>query len=169
MNDIVIEPFSPVHGNEQVFDLIVPIQQQEFGIDITANQQPDLADISQFYQQGKGNFWVALDHGKVVGSISLKDIGDADVALRKMFVQEAYRGKEKGVAKKLLEKALNWCEEKKVRTVYLGTTPFFKAAHRFYEKSGFAEIAKESLPKSFPLMHVDTRFYKIDFEEKAKC
>jgi hypothetical protein len=35
-----------------------------------------------------------------------------------------------------------------------------KAAHRFYEKNGFVEIAKEQLPESFPLMRVDNRFFK---------
>ncbi len=37
-----------------VVQLILPIQNEEFGIAITAAQQPDLSDISHFYQQGRG-------------------------------------------------------------------------------------------------------------------
>jgi N-acetylglutamate synthase-like GNAT family acetyltransferase len=52
-----------------------------------------------------------------------------------------------------------WCQERSVREVYLGTTSKFLAAHRFYEKNGFREIEKKSLPGNFPLMAVDTKFY----------
>jgi RimJ/RimL family protein N-acetyltransferase len=47
-----------------------------------------------------------------------------------------------------------------VTEIYLGTTAEFLAAHRFYEKNGFKEIAKSQLPPAFPIMAVDTKFYK---------
>ena len=40
----------------QIVDLIVNIQRNEFQIPITAEQQPDLNDIPGFYQTGAGNF-----------------------------------------------------------------------------------------------------------------
>jgi hypothetical protein len=46
-----------------------------------------------------------------------------------------------------------------VRELYLGTTAKYLAAHRFYEKNGFREIARTALPESFPVMAVDTKFY----------
>lgn len=69
--------------------VIVPIQQEEFGISITCEEQPDLTDIENFYQEGKGGFWVALDGDDIVGTIGLKDIGNSEGALRKMFVRPA--------------------------------------------------------------------------------
>ena len=36
-----------------------------------------------------------------------------------------------------------------------------QAAHRFYEKHGFSRIPKSRLPPSFPVMEVDTRFYRL--------
>lgn len=157
-----IVPFTP-ERTQGVFDLIVPIQQNEFGIDITAEQQPDLADIGGFYQQGLGNFWVALnDAHEVVGSVSLKDIGNNDVALRKMFVRADCRGGALGVSKALLQTALDWAQTRGVQAIYLGTTPFFVAAHRFYEKNGFVKIEEQALPSSFPIMHVDKIFYRYD-------
>lgn len=144
---------------KQVISLISEIQQKEFEINITPDQQPDLNEISNFYQKGNGNFWIALDKNMVVGTIALLDIGNNEVALRKMFVHTDYRGKE--VAKKLLEALLEWAREKYIKTIYLGTTPAYLAAHRFYEKNGFLEIQKEELPKNFPIMEVDKKFYKF--------
>ncbi|MGE5678674.1 MAG: GNAT family N-acetyltransferase, partial [Pseudomonadota bacterium] len=60
---------------EDVINLILSIQQGEFGIPITREDQPDLSNIPGFYQPGKGNFWIALWDGQVVGTIALIDIG----------------------------------------------------------------------------------------------
>ena len=162
-NIIRIEPFSDIHATA-VVDLIVGIQQKEFDLSITASDQPDLANIPEFYQNGCGNFWVALFREQVIGTISLLDIGNHQAALRKMFVHGGFRGKSWGTAAKLLETLLAWAGQKHIRQVFLGTTQKFLAAHRFYEKNGFEEILKTGLPASFPIMKVDTRFYRYPFE-----
>ena len=154
-----IRPFVPQDA-QGVAAVILPIQQHEFGIPITLEAQPDLADIAGFYQRGNGNFWVAEVDARVVGTIGLLDIGNREVALRKMFVDAVFRGGAHGVAQRLLEHAIGWCGERSVQDVFLGTTAAFRAAHRFYEKNGFAEIARSSLPAAFPVMHVDTKFYR---------
>lgn len=144
-----------------IIDVILPIQRQEFGLPITAEDQPDLQSISDFYVQGKGNFWVAEAGGAIVGTIALKDIGNRLAALRKMFVAKAYRG-QTGVAQLLLERLLADAKAAGVVEIFLGTTAAFLAAHRFYEKNGFGEIAKSDLPASFPLMTVDSKFYRLN-------
>ncbi len=143
-----------------VVDLILNIQQNEFCLPITAEDQPDLADIPGFYQKGCGNFWVAVQENRVVGTIALLDIGNRQAALRKMFVHEGYRGQATGTAKKLLNSLLLWGQKKNIQTIYLGTTSKFLAAHRFYEKNGFMEITRDGLPHTFPIMKVDTKFYR---------
>ncbi len=158
---IHIKPFSG-DCQEQVINLIVSIQQKEFEIPITADDQPDLRDIPNYYQKDRGNFWVALYNGKVVGTISLLDIGNGQAALRKMFAHRNYRGPEIGAAHKLLETLLEWAKSNEIRQIYLGTTPKFLAAHRFYKKNGFTGIPKEHLPKTFPIMEVDTKFFKYE-------
>jgi N-acetylglutamate synthase-like GNAT family acetyltransferase len=64
------------------------------------------------------------------------------------------------VAENLLKVLIKWCKSKDVKEIFLGTTSKFLAAHRFYEKNGFSEIQKSDLPNSFPVMVVDTKFYK---------
>ena len=161
---IRLMPFQPQHA-AAAGQLIVSIQRQEFGFDIDLEHQPDLSAIPAYYQQGAGNFWVAMDEDKIVGTIALKDMGHNDVALRKMFVAADYRGTAWGVAVKLLHGALDWAKRHAVHSVFLGTTDKFHAAHRFYEKHGFALIDKVQLPASFPFMPVDTRFYRLDLKQ----
>ncbi|MBB3539981.1 MULTISPECIES: GNAT family N-acetyltransferase [unclassified Rhizobium] len=159
MSEIEIRPFA-AGDIDGVFSVILPIQREEFGFSITADDQPDLAVISDFYQSGKGQFWVAARSGKIVGTIGLKDIGNSQAALRKMFVSAGVRGREHGVAARLLAELIAHAEAQQVKDIFLGTTDKFLAAHRFYEKNGFIEISKGELPRSFPLMGLDTKFYR---------
>jgi N-acetylglutamate synthase-like GNAT family acetyltransferase len=143
-----------------VLELILSIQREEFGFDMSEQGQPDLSDIPNFYQSGAGGFWVALADNEVVGTIALRDIGNNQGALRKMFVKATHRGSKHGVASALLEQLVRSAEGKGIRELYLGTTEKFLAAHRFYEKNGFGRVGLESLPEAFPRMSLDTRFYR---------
>lgn len=146
-----------------IINLILPIQTEEFSIPITAEEQPDLKNIYSFYCKGNGNFWVAVEDEQIVGTVALIDIGNKQVALRKMFVKKEFRGKEFAVAQQLMNVVFNWCKEKTVSTILLGTIEPFKAAQRFYEKNGFENVNVEDLPQTFPRMAVDNMFYQYTF------
>ena len=145
---------------EALLALILGIQRGEFGLPISREDQPDLLDVAGFYRRGNGEFWVADGGGgSIAGSVALIDIGDGRMALRKMFVAPAQRGD--GLAARLLDVALVHARAHDAREVLLGTTDAFRAAHRFYEKHGFARIDRDALPAAFPVMAVDTRFYRL--------
>lgn len=145
---------------KQIFDLILNIQRNEYNIAITRDQQPDLNSITEFYQNGNGNFWIAVNNKEeVIGTIGLKDIGNNYLALQKMFIKDNYRGKEKKVSLTLLNTAKEWAKNNHIDKIFLGTTDKFLAAHRFYEKNSFNKIQQEELPESFPVMKVDSVFY----------
>ena len=160
MREVIIEPYNDLHKNE-VAELILNIQNAEFGIPITLELQPDLNAISEFYQTNNGNFWIAKIDDEIIGTISLLDIGNRQGALRKMFVRKDHRGKEFGVGQKLLTTLLNWSRHRRITEIFLGTTEKFIAAQRFYEKNGFKEIQKHELPQAFPVMEVDIKFYRL--------
>lgn len=141
-------------------NLILPIQNDEFGLPTSWEEQPDLHDIEGYYCQGRGNFWVAVAGDQVIGSISLVELADDNAALRKMFVAADYRGPEHGVAANLLSTLVERATASGLARIYLGTTSAFKAAHRFYEKHGFDLVDRDSLPSDFSFMKVDTRFYQ---------
>jgi N-acetylglutamate synthase-like GNAT family acetyltransferase len=147
VSPIKIIPYVSAY-QDQIIRLMFNVQ-SEFNLPMIINDQPDLQEISKFYQTGCGNFWLALADDHVIGTIALIDMDNRQATLRKMFVDKDHRGSEKGVAKSLLNTLLTWCEQKNVSEVYLGTRSIFLAAHKFYEKNGFIEIPKTDLPKSF--------------------
>lgn len=148
---------------EQIVSLILPIQQEEFGVAITLDDQPDLQNINNFYQKGLGNFFVALHGDNVIGTIALLDIGNNQGAMRKFFVHPNFRGSDKGTSGLLLSHLFKWCKEQHLSDLYLGTTLQFIAAQKFYLKNGFSEIVTSELPPNFPIMAVDKKFYHIQF------
>lgn len=164
MTSGVVRPFAAGDA-AAVLALILSIQRREFGLAITAADQPDLADVPGFYQTGAGQFWVAERKSALVGTIGLRDIGPQEngrraLALRKMFVGPEARGAV-GVAGPLLATAIGHARARDVAEIWLGTTDRFQAAHRFYEKHGFDRVGPEALPDAFPRMAVDTVFYRL--------
>ena len=151
--------------SKKIIDLILYIQQVEFNLPITISSQTDLLDIPGTYQKGDGNFWLALSDQEVVGTVGLMDIGGQMGALRKMFVDKNYRGKGYRVAQRLMEELWRWAAQKKMHTIYLGTVENLIAAHHFYEKNGFERIDRSSLPPQFPVLEIDTRFYKYELTQ----
>ncbi|HVU54435.1 MAG TPA: GNAT family N-acetyltransferase [Puia sp.] len=157
---MVIIPYDDAY-KEELARLVLDIQQNEFGIPITLEEQPDLLDIPGFFLRDGGNFWLALVDGRVAGCIALKNIGKGRAALRKMFVDARYRGRQYGIGQGLLDRLLSWAGEKNYKEILLGTTDKFLAAHRFYERNGFQHIPKDSLPQEFPVASVDSIFYRL--------
>jgi N-acetylglutamate synthase-like GNAT family acetyltransferase len=147
---------------DPVRDLVLSIQRREFGMDITAEDQPDLLDVPTFFRHGAGNFWVAIEDGVLAGTIGLVDIGNAQGALRKMFVKKDSRGPEKQVATQLLHALVDWARGQGLSEIYLGTAERFQSAQRFYLRQGFVEIRQDALPAAFPVMKVDSRFFRLD-------
>lgn len=159
---ITIQPYHDAHRS-QLIELILPIQQIEFNVPITLADQPDLQDAGSFFENyptGKGRFWVALADEKVVGSIGLLNIGNGQACLRKMFVHHDFRGKTHNLAQNLLEECEKWAITQGLHEIFLGTREDLYAARRFYERNDFILVEKADLPQNFPLMTVDSHFYK---------
>lgn len=126
--------------SKEIIDLVLTIQQKEFNVPITIEDQPDLIQIEDFYFANGGSFWGAFINGELIGTIALIKFDEKKAAIRKMFVKKEFRGKEHGIA------------------VYLGTVSILQAALRFYERNHFEIIEKKSLPSKFPLMSADNVF-----------
>lgn len=152
---VVIKEYEDIY-QKQVIDLILDIQKTE-GIEIGIEAQRDLENICEFYQSGKGNFWVALDEDMVVGTIALIGLDDKFGAIRKMFVDKSYRGT--GLSALLMTTLIEHAKAGELQEIYLGTISIYQAAQRFYLKHGFTQIEKQELPEVFPIMPVDNVFF----------
>lgn len=165
MSDITYRPYTK-SDEDAVIAHVLSIQQGEFAVPVTAEDQPDLRAVAEVYQSGNGGFWVAemaSSQGcRIVGTIGLIGFGTSESALRKMFVAAEARGRELGVAAGLLAILIEHARAAGIRGITLGTIERLHAARRFYEKNGFALIAPEDLPQGFPRMAVDTHFYRLE-------
>lgn len=166
MTMIIIQSFEN-QDTDPIINLILNIQQNEFQVPITINEQQDLLNIRNFYQHGKGNFWVAKYGEGVVGTIALIDCGENIGTIRKMFVKKEFRGKEFGIAQRLLDILENHACENNIKNLYLGTIERLQAAIRFYERNGFTLIEKQNLPSVFPIMAVDTHFFEKEIYKSS--
>lgn len=144
--------------SKEIIDLVLNIQQKEFNVPITIEDQPDLMQIEDFYFANGGSFWGAFIDGELVGTIALVKFVEKAAAIRKMFVKKEFRGKEYGIAQNLLEILIAYCHKNGIDEVYLGTVSILEAALRFYERNHFIRIEKEQLPSKFPLMTADNVF-----------
>jgi len=144
--------------SKEIIDLVLNIQQKEYNVPITIEDQPDLMQIEDFYFANGGSFWGAFIDGELVGTIALVKFDEKAAAIRKMFVKKEFRGKEYGIAQKLLETLIAYCQKNGIDEVYLGTVSILEAALRFYERNYFIRIEKEQLPSKFPLMTADNVF-----------
>ncbi|QNL50508.1 GNAT family N-acetyltransferase [Olivibacter sp. SDN3] len=147
---------------DQIINLILPIQQIEHHIAVDIQDQPDLLAIEHYYHHAGGCFWGIKHNCEIIATIALIKLpSDQGGVIRKMFVKKEYRGKELGLAQMLLAHLINYAQEIKLKTLYLGTVHTLRAAIRFYERNHFVQINKNNLPSNFPIMEVDDVFYSL--------
>lgn len=155
--NIQILPFQSYYA-KQIQDLILHIQNNEFAVGISLEEQPDLLDIYASYIKPGGNFFIATYQDQVIGTIGLLKISDSDFVIRKMFVKQEFRGAPYKVAQQLIDFLLQSLQKNKCK-IYLGTIDKYQAAIRFYSKNGFNLIEPKDLPGHFPRMKVDNVFF----------
>lgn len=97
----------------------------------------DVMQIEDYYIKNGGNFWIAVDKEKIVGTIALEKRQKKGI-LKRFYVDENYQ--HFGVGNDLycmLEKYVK--EETDIQVLYLACGKVLKAAHRFYSKHGFQQ------------------------------
>jgi len=160
LDQTAIRSRRPDH-DARILDLILRIQRDEFGLAITAADQPDLLDIDAAYLANGGAFWVAeTDADRIVGTIAAMPVDANTAVIRKMFVAAEQRGT--GLADALMDTVVSWARATGLPMLLLGTTAVMERAHRFYDRHGFVALGADELPDVFPRMAVDTEFYRRD-------
>ena len=155
---VQIARFRPA-DNEAVAELILHVQQVEFGLPLGRDVQPDLWNIGGAFR-GKGSrFWVAQAMDAVIGSVGLHDMGGGNGEVRRMFVAAAWRGGPHHVADQLLTTLLTHAAARRTHTLWLGTSTHFLAAHRFYEKHDFRRVGAAAVPPGFIALPIEKHFY----------
>jgi len=111
------------------------------------------------YVPPRGGLWLAVHEDAGIGCVALRPL-DAGVAeVKRMFVDEAWRGR--GVGRVLMETLVAAARERGYATLRLGTLDDMKVAQRLYESLGFRPITRYR-----PDELVDTRFYELPLAER---
>jgi GNAT superfamily N-acetyltransferase len=102
----------------------------------------ELKQLLEVFSEAKCNaFWVVESAIGIIGSFGIESRGVNDTELRRMYLDEGYRGS--GIAQRMID-----CAEAEARSLgftkmIVSTAQIQKAADRFYRKSGFAQIRTE--------------------------
>lgn len=115
---------------EKVKKLVKEVLMEIFN---SASNLKDLDSIKKEYEK----FFVAEKNGKIIGTLGIKNEGDARI--NRMYVKKEERGK--GIGKKLIEKAIKYCKGK-FKRIFL-TTYIQMNSKDFYEKVGFKEYKRD--------------------------
>lgn len=153
-----IEAYSGKYDDE-IISLILKIQNNEAGIHLSLQEQPDLLDIRRCYQQSGGEFWIALSGGRVIGTIGLMRKGAQCAVLKKFFVRKEFRAQKIGLA--LYNELLEYAKRAGVRHIILDTPSVARVSHRFYERAGFRKISAEELPVPYSYPDRDSILYML--------
>ncbi|MGH6753620.1 MAG: GNAT family N-acetyltransferase [Bradyrhizobium sp.] len=102
----------------------------------------ELKQLLEVFSAAKRNaFWVVEDGDEVVGSFGIESHGAGDTELRRMYLDQGYRGK--GIAQRMLDHAEAEARALGFTRMLLSTAEIQKSAVVFYRKSGFQHIRTE--------------------------
>jgi len=155
---ITIQRFKAAE-QEEIKEFVLNIQNNEFHLGLTEDDQMDLRNIADYFLDG--GFWTAKIDGKIVGTIGLQYLNDDNAALKKMFVNKDFRGKELGIAQMLFDTLLDFAKDKNLKNIWLDTPSVANASHRFYERNGFVLSKKANLPDEYSFPDRNSKVYKL--------
>lgn len=147
---------------QDVIDLVLHFQNDGTRPLVTVDDQPDLLNIKESYINAGGDFWIAIDNDKLIGSIGIMPCSKEIAVLKKFFVYEEYQGKPYHLGQKLYAALLSFAKEKGFTTLLLDTPRNTVRAHKFYEKAGFKKVDENELPLKFSHPYKDCDFFLLD-------
>ena len=106
----------------------------------------ELKQLLEVFSEAKRNaFWVVESANEIVGSFGIEGRSVNDTELRRMYLDEGYRGL--GIAQRMLDCAQAEARARGFTKMIVSTAQIQKAADRFYRKSGFRVIRTEVAEK----------------------
>ena len=108
-----------------------------FGVAFESKVARELGEFCERYDDRSDGLWLATRAGRIVGSIAIDGARaeDEGAHLRWFITADEVRGT--GVGNALLRSAMQFCEHRGCRRVYLWTFTGLDAARHLYEKAGF--------------------------------
>lgn len=99
--------------------------------------EEELDKLKQMYAKPFGGIVLAKTAGGIIGCVAIRRISDPVGELKRMYTKPAYQNK--GVGKKLLEKALQLAVDSNYSVLKLDTLNHMLPAISLYKRAGFYE------------------------------
>jgi len=115
-----------------------------FWLYFEAKMATELSEFLQRYDKSSDGIWIATVNDRVEGSVVIDGIHaeNEGAHLRWFIISDALRGK--GVGRKLINRAIDFCKSKGYKTIHLWTFEGLNAARHLYEEVGFKLIKQQS-------------------------
>lgn len=115
-----------------------------FGLYFEAKVATALSEFLQRYDRDRDGLWTTARNDRIEGSIAVDgEHAEREGAhLRWFIVSEDLQGR--GAGSLLIDKALNFCQQRNYRQVYLWTFQGLDSARHLYEKAGFKLVEQFS-------------------------
>lgn len=118
-------------------------KERGFGLFFEVKVAQELSEFLYNFDPSHDGFWLAVNDGKIIGSVSIvagKD--DPRVArLRWLIVDPHYHGR--GIGNRLINTSLDFCRKVGFERLYLTTISGLEPARHLYEKAGFGLVSEE--------------------------
>ncbi|MFX1568020.1 MAG: GNAT family N-acetyltransferase [Promethearchaeota archaeon] len=101
-----------------------------------------MAQFIENYDHDREKIWIVENENEIIGSIAIVKVDEKTAQLRWLLVEPHERNK--GIGKKLIKEALNFCKNHGYQKVILGTFSDLIVARSLYTKNGFRLIESKS-------------------------
>lgn len=128
---------------DQVIKLITSILKSEFDLEKETYADFDLKNITEVYGGKRDMFLVAVIGHTIIGTIAIKEDDHNTALLRRVFVSSEFRGV--GLGRKLIVKAIEFCEKNNYGVINFCSTDKMTAANNLCKRNGFTRRACMSL------------------------
>lgn len=116
---------------------------QEYGWDGTfeALVAEIAAQYVKHWDPAKENAWIAECEGRIVGSVFVVKVSDAEAKLRLLYVEPEARGQ--GLGHRLTAECIAFARARGYQKLSLWTNDILHAARRIYQQAGFSLLSEE--------------------------
>jgi GNAT superfamily N-acetyltransferase len=123
-------------------ELAPPHMRERFEDYIAASIEGELSHLLDVFSEARRNaFWVVAIDGSIVGMFGIESRSDESTELRRMYLDQAYRGR--GIAQRMLQCAEARARDHNFSKLILSTAEIQKAALAFYLKCGYRLVSTE--------------------------
>jgi putative acetyltransferase len=123
-------------------ELAPPEHRAAFENYIARSLTEEIDRLAEYYSARHGAFFVAHEGETFAGMFGLEGLGTRAAELRRMYLDQAFRGR--GLARAMLDRAEAECRDTGTPVLTLSTSELQQAALAFYRRSGYRLVREET-------------------------